>query len=97
MIGSAVQHFVSCAVSNLRYPGVIGSCGSATGEVSAALMVQVFRVVTLRDRGIRYRYFEGTYQIIIKYSFHRASWHSSATLTEIFPCFFLSCKANARV
>ena len=26
-----------------------------------------------------------------------ASWHSSATLTEVFPCFFLSCKANARV
>jgi len=28
---------------------------------------------------------------------HRASWHSSATLTEVFPCFFLSCKVNARV
>jgi len=28
---------------------------------------------------------------------HRASWHSSATLTEVFPCFFLSCKANTRV
>jgi hypothetical protein len=28
---------------------------------------------------------------------HRASWHSSATLSEVFPCFFLSCKANARV
>jgi hypothetical protein len=28
---------------------------------------------------------------------HRASWHSSATLTEVFPCSFLSCKANARV
>jgi len=28
---------------------------------------------------------------------HRASWHSSATLTEFFPCFFLSCKANVRV
>jgi len=28
---------------------------------------------------------------------HRASWHSSATLTEVFPCFFLSCNANARV
>jgi len=26
---------------------------------------------------------------------HRASWLSSATLTEAFPCFFLSCKANA--
>jgi hypothetical protein len=28
---------------------------------------------------------------------HRTSWHSPATLTEVFPCFFLSCKANARV
>jgi len=28
---------------------------------------------------------------------HRASWHPSANLTEVFPCFFLSCKANARV
>ena len=26
---------------------------------------------------------------------HRANWHSSTTLTEGFPCFFLSCKANA--
>jgi len=30
-------------------------------------------------------------------NFHRANWHSSAILTEVFPCFFLSCKANARV
>jgi len=28
---------------------------------------------------------------------HHASWHSLATLTEVFPCFFLHCKANARV
>ena len=28
---------------------------------------------------------------------HRASWHSSPSLTEVFPCFFLSCKANVRV
>ena len=26
---------------------------------------------------------------------HLAIWHSSATLTEVFPCFFLSCEANA--
>ena len=26
-----------------------------------------------------------------------ANWHSPATLTEVFPHFFLSCKANARV
>jgi len=28
---------------------------------------------------------------------HRAKWHSSATLTDFFQSFFLSCKANARV
>ena len=28
---------------------------------------------------------------------HHASWPTPATLTEVFPCFFLSCKANARV
>jgi len=27
---------------------------------------------------------------------HRANWHSLATLTEVYPCFFLSCKANAK-
>jgi hypothetical protein len=26
-----------------------------------------------------------------------ANWHSSATLTEVFLCFFLSCMANGRV
>jgi len=29
------------------------------------------------------------------FCFLRANWHSSATLTEVFSCFFLSCKANA--
>ena len=28
---------------------------------------------------------------------HRANWHSSATRSEFFPCFYLSGKANARV
>jgi uncharacterized membrane protein len=26
-----------------------------------------------------------------------ANWHSPAALTEVFPCFFLSCKTNARL
>jgi hypothetical protein len=26
-----------------------------------------------------------------------ANCHTPATLTEVFPCFFLSCKANAKV
>ena len=37
------------------------------------------------------------YVLFCIFCFHRASWHSSATMTEVFPCFFLSCKANARV
>jgi len=28
---------------------------------------------------------------------HRANWHYLATLTEAFPWFFVSCKANVRV
>ena len=28
---------------------------------------------------------------------HHASWDSSTTLTEVFLCLFLSCKANVRV
>jgi len=38
-----------------------------------------------------------TYVLFCIFCFHRANWHSSATLTEVFPCFFLSCTANARV
>jgi len=37
------------------------------------------------------------YVLICIFCFHRANWHSSATLTEVFLCFFLSCKVNARV
>jgi hypothetical protein len=37
------------------------------------------------------------YILFCIFCFHRANWHSPATLTEVFPCFFLSCKANARV
>jgi hypothetical protein len=37
------------------------------------------------------------YALLCIFCFHRANWHSSATLTEVLPCFFLSCKANVRV
>jgi hypothetical protein len=37
------------------------------------------------------------YVLFCIFCFHRASWHSSATLTEVYQCFFISCKANARV
>jgi len=37
------------------------------------------------------------YALFCIFCFHRATWHSSAALTEVFPCFFLSCMADARV
>jgi hypothetical protein len=37
------------------------------------------------------------YVLFCIFCLHRANWHSSATLTEVSPCFFVSCKANARV
>jgi len=37
------------------------------------------------------------YVLLCILCFHRASWHSSATLVEVFPCFLLSCKVNAMV
>jgi len=37
------------------------------------------------------------YALFCIFCFHRAKWHSSATLTESFPGSFLSCKANATV
>ena len=37
------------------------------------------------------------YALFCIFCFHRANWHSSATLTEGFPCFFPSCKANVGI
>ena len=37
------------------------------------------------------------YVLFCTFYCHRANWHSSVTLTEVFPYFFLNCKANARV
>jgi len=36
------------------------------------------------------------YALFCIFCFHLANWHSSATLTEVFPCFFLGCKEMPR-
>ena len=38
-----------------------------------------------------------SYQQVVVILLTEVSRHSSTTLTEVFPCLFLSCKANARV
>ena len=35
--------------------------------------------------------------IYVLFCFHPANWHPSAIVTEVYPCFFLSCKADANV
>ena len=37
------------------------------------------------------------YALFCIFCLHRTNWNSPATLTEVFPCFFFSCKANARL
>ena len=44
-----------------------------------------------------YVFFFVIYALFYIYCFYRANWHSSSTLTEVFPCFTLSSKANTRI
>jgi hypothetical protein len=36
------------------------------------------------------------YALFWIFCFYHAHWHSSVTLTEVFPCFFLSCKGKCQ-
>jgi len=47
----------------------------------------------IKDRSATKSNNSGSHWALIMY----ALLHSLATLTEVFPCFLLSCKANARV
>jgi hypothetical protein len=58
--------------------------------------INVYMVVLLFSNVI-YVFFISMYSYCMFMYLHSARWHSSATLTEVFPCFFLICKANARV
>jgi hypothetical protein len=44
-----------------------------------------------------YVYFMYMYSYCMFIYIYPTNWHFSATLTEAFPCVFLSCKTNARV
>jgi hypothetical protein len=66
-------------------------------SLGSIFFINVYVVVFLFNTAIYVFYFISMYFCCMFMYLHRASWHSSATLTEVFPCFFLSCKANARV
>jgi hypothetical protein len=62
-----------------------------------SIVLNAYLVVFLFNTIIMYIYFMSMYSYCILMYLHRGSWHSSANLTEVYPCFFLSCEANARV
>ena len=72
-------------------------------QCNAVLLVLYYRCVygcmfcTLLFNSVGYDSYCYMYAVFCIFCFYRANWHSLATLTEVFACFFLGCKANARV
>jgi hypothetical protein len=65
---------------------------------SLALLVYIVHKDTHHYKNKRYYYLRDTTTTTgISTTATGISGHFSTTLTEVFPCFFLSCKANARV
>jgi hypothetical protein len=59
--------------------------------------VYVFLLLCLCILIVMFMYSYCLYVLFCVFRFHRANWHSPTTLTEVFTCFSLICKANARV
>ena len=63
----------------------------------------IFHVSGLRVNSVSYVFLLCSCILIVMYvlfcilCLHRGNWHSPTSLTEAFPCFFLSFKANASV
>jgi len=65
--------------------------------MAIGIATNLFRL-RCRERRLFYCYYCYVYIFLLYvYISHLASWCSSAILTEVFPCFFLSCKANVRL
>jgi hypothetical protein len=97
-------------VMTLHHPQKFNSISCImTGHVKRGLemIAKHLRVLTCvsikQSAGIYVFYNLSIFTVMSTYSYcmfmylHHASSHSSATPTEVFPSFFLSCKANARV
>ena len=61
------------------------------------LTMYIYSCITVLYCTLRIFIVMSTYSYCMFMYLHRASWHCSATLTEVFPCFFLSCKENVRL
>jgi len=59
------------------------------------VLMLLFNVVSYAFLSLCLRILIVMYVLFCIFCFHRVNWHSSPTLTEVFLCFFLSCKKNA--
>jgi len=82
-----VYHIPSCSFVSFFYHCVCRSmfCILMFNSVSYVLLLLCLCILI------------AMYTLFCIFCFHHANWHSLAILTEVFLCFFLSCKANARV
>ena len=69
-----------------------------SSKMITGISTNVFRL-RCRERRLVYCCYCYVYVFLcyVYYVSHCASWPSTAILTEVFSCFFLSCKANVRV
>ena len=87
------QNFCS-SLSEFTHPPVqwIGESGGGRGLKRSVCAVKIFFYIWCRKLRL------GLYHSYCTFMYlHRANWHSSATLTEVCPGFFLSFKASAKV
>jgi hypothetical protein len=85
LYGFFVYHILSCSFGSFFYHCIYGCmfCTFLFNFVNYVFLLLCLCILIIM------------YVLFCIFCFHRANWHSSATLTEVFPRLFLSCKANA--
>jgi hypothetical protein len=66
-------------------------------EKAQDISINIVRDIIILNKNLCIFIVMSVYSYCMFMYLQRANWHSLATLTEVFPRFFLGCKANPRV